>query len=226
MLNPLLRAAEPLIVMVGEVTLGTGAFDPQATVQCLEHALQAFERRSRDADVSEHRIDTASRVLRLFIDESLAVAVRSHSDADDRAVPRFSEPDFTSDAFFAFLIEQVNADERDHDLLEFSYVLLILGLERGLLPSGTDPADIGRLMEGLGQTVERGPTSGDLVLSPRWESPVAQGGPWLSKVPAWVSVTFVGLLLLVSIHAFQFLVDEESQALIVDLEFIARPLTE
>lgn len=228
MVNPLLHAAEPLIIAVGEARLAKHPPDLPALQRKFAKALQRFAQSAADNGVTAQQVDKASQILRLFIDESLAAAPWADLMliSDATTSQPFSDPGFTAHTFIAFLAEQVNAVDRDQDLLEFLYLLLVLGIKRGLSSEDSKQADLEYLIAGLRQTIERDPARAELVLSSHWKTRVQPRGPRLHRVPPWVAVLFAGVVLLTALQGFRHLAHRQAEALTVELEFIARPLTE
>lgn len=225
MANPLLQAAEPLIVLVGETALCDQRPDAAVLYRQLDQGLRAFDLAARDAGIAPPVIDNAGQALRLFIDQSLAAArwtvVAIGTDAQPLAP--FSSAQFSVTRFVEYLAEQVNREPRDHDLLELLYLLLVLGIDKALTPKHSDRGELDELITGLTQTVERDPAADQADLSPHWRTPVTASGFAARRFPRWVALTLAGLLLAAGLQGFRYLEQGQAEALAVELEFVARP---
>ena len=195
-LNPLVRAANPLLDLVVPLRSMTRAPDMEALRERLVQAIQQFEAQARASRVETQTIAAARYALCTLIDETISSTPWGAGVWNSRSLlVTFHNEAWGGEKFFQVL-QRLSLDARTHlDALELMYLCLALGLEGRyrVLERGFDQLALlrERLLELIRQ--QRGVVEQDL--SPHWRGEPTAPVSMLRVVPLWVTAAAAAVLL-------------------------------
>lgn len=195
-LNPLVRAANPLLDLVVPLRSMTRAPDMEALRERLVQAIQQFEAQARASRVETRTIAAARYALCTLIDETISSTPWGAGVWNSRSLlVTFHNEAWGGEKFFQVL-QRLSLDARTHlDALELMYLCLALGLEGRyrVLERGFDQLALlrERLLELIRQ--QRGVVEQDLA--PRWRGEPTAPASMLRVVPLWVTAAVAAVLL-------------------------------
>ena len=203
-LNPLVAAANPVLVVVAQIRHTLRHPDPDGLRSGLRESLDAFEREARAAGSSEEVLAAASYALCALLDESAVstpwgagwaragLLAERHADADGE------------NGFFELLEKHAADPAGNLALLEFLYVCLALGFEGRYraAPNGREElsALVVRLLDQIRQ--QHAPYDGEL--SGRWRGVAAPAARSSAGLALWAVGAGAALILSVLYIAYSF----------------------
>jgi type VI secretion system protein ImpK len=196
-LNPLVRAANPLLDLVVPLRHTAQPPDLAQLRERLAQAIRHFEAEAREAGVPVESIAAARYALCTLLDEAISGTAWGSGVWGTRSLlVAFHNEAFGGEKFF-LVLQRLSEDPARHlDLLELMYLCLALGLEGrfGLAEHGQ--AQLATLRERLLQLIRqyRGPVETDL--SPHWRGEAAPVASPLRRLPVWVLAASACVLLL------------------------------
>lgn len=217
-LNPLVRAANPLLDLVVPLRFMATAPDMEALRERLIQAVQAFELEARASHADAETVAAARYALCTFLDETISSTPWGGGVWNSRSLlVAFHNEAWGGEKFF-LILQRLSQDARSNlDVLELMYLCLALGmegryrvLERGLDQLATLRE---RLLQLIGQ--QRGVVEPDL--SPRWRGAAAAAPSMLRRVPLWVLGAVVAVLLLALQLTYSFLLNRASDPVFAQL---------
>ncbi|MCA1856354.1 type IVB secretion system protein IcmH/DotU [Massilia oculi] len=196
-LNPLVRAANPLLDLVVPLRHMTQPPDLGQLRERLAQALRRFESEARAAGVPAESVAAARYALCTLLDEAISGTAWGSGVWGSRSLlVAFHNEAFGGEKFF-LVLQRLSQDPVRHlDLLELMYLCLALGLEGRFRLADQGQAQLATLRERLLQLIRqhRGPAETDL--SPHWRGAAAPQASPLRRTPVWVLAALAGVLLL------------------------------
>ncbi|MHC6226192.1 type IVB secretion system protein IcmH/DotU [Pseudomonas sp. X10] len=226
-LNPLVRAANPLLDLVVPLRSMTRLPDMESLRERLVQAIQQFEEQARNARVEPQSIVAARYALCTLVDETISSTPWGAGVWGSRSLlVTFHNEAWGGEKFF-LILQRLSQDPRTHlDVLELMYLCLALGLEGRyrVLDRGFD--QLATLRERLLQLIrqQRGPIEQDL--SPRWRGAPTAPRSMLRVVPLWVLAAVTAVLLAILQLTFNWLLNSDSDPVFAQMAEIrlASPL--
>lgn len=196
-LNPLVRAANPLLDLVVPLRSMTRAPDMEALRERLVVAIQQFEALARNSRVETQTVAAARYALCTLIDETISSTPWGAGVWNSRSLlVSFHNEAWGGEKFF-LILQRLSQDPRTHlDVLELMYLCLALGLEGRyrVLERGFD--QLAALRERLLQLIQQQRGAVEQDLSPRWRGAAAPQPSMLRVIPLWVMAAVAAVLLL------------------------------
>lgn len=196
-LNPLVRAANPLLDLVVPLRSMTRAPDMEALRERLVVAIQQFEAQARNSRVETQTVAAARYALCTLIDETISSTPWGAGVWNSRSLlVSFHNEAWGGEKFF-LILQRLSQDPRTHlDVLELMYLCLALGLEGRyrVLERGFD--QLAALRERLLQLIQQQRGAVEQDLSPRWRGAAAPQPSMLRVIPLWVMAAVAAVLLL------------------------------
>src|SRR5262245_59187260 len=187
-LNPLVRAASPLLLLAGQLR---GTLQPPDVGGLRRHArdeMRRFEQRARGASMSTEVVGAARYVLCASMDESvLSTPWGAHSEwAQHPLLVELHREAWGGEKFFEMLTRIWDDPERHIDLMELQYLCMALGFagKYHALPQGH--AQLADVQQTLFRKIRdyRGTPQPDLAL--KWRGVQDRRNPLIRYVPWWV----------------------------------------
>lgn len=195
-LNPLVRAANPLLALVVPLRTLAGTPDVARLRAQLSEAVRGFEAEARSARVDAETIAAARYALCTLVDETVSSTPWGGGIWNRHSLlVEFHNEAWGGEKFF-LVLQRLGADAQRHvDVLELMYLCLSLGLQGRyrVLERGHEQLALlrDRLLALIAQ--QRGPRERDL--SPDWRAQ-AQPQRRVLAWPAWMIALCAGALLL------------------------------
>jgi type VI secretion system protein ImpK len=184
--NPLLAAAAPLLMLLGDLRLLPSDPEPEPLRRYLSDAIREFERKASDSGTAEDDARIARYVLCETADDLVGglPGVDRAAWLRDGMLMRFFRAD-TAGAGFYEALNAVLADPEPHcDLLELMHACLSLGFEgqyRGR-PDGRQALE--RVRRDIYETLRQFRPRAAPELSPQWEG-LGSTLPRARRIPLW-----------------------------------------
>jgi type VI secretion system protein ImpK len=206
-LNPLVRAANPLLDLVVPLRHTMQPPDLGQLRERLALAIRTFETDARDAGVATDAIGAARYALCTLLDETIAGTPWGSGVWGSRSLlVAFHNEASGGEKFFLVLQRLSQEPARQLDLLELMYLCLALGLEGRFRVADGGQAQLTTLRERLLALIRqhRGPT--EPALSPHWRGAETPAASPLRTTPVWVMAAVAcGVLLGAQLLASTFL---------------------
>lgn len=196
-LNPLVRAANPLLDLVVPLRHTAQPPDLNGLRERLAQAIRNFENEARDAGVPMESIAAARYALCTLIDETISATAWGSGVWGGRSLLVAFHNEASGGEKFFLVLQRLSQDPARHlDLLELMYLCLALGLEGRFRLAEGGQAQLATLRERLLQLIRqhRGPV--ETELSPHWRSDAAPVASPLRRTPVWVLAAVALVLLL------------------------------
>ncbi len=197
-LNPLVRAANPLLDLV--VPLRTTAQPPDLLPlrERLALAIKTFEADARAGGVDSEAIAAARYALCTLLDETIASTAWGSGVWSTRSLlVAFHNEASGGEKVFLILQRLSQNPAANLDLLELMYLCLSLGLEGRYRMVDQGQAQLATLRERLLQLIRQHRGGYEADLSPAWRGEGAQAPSPLRRVPVWVLIAAAAVLLLI-----------------------------
>ncbi|MDY7532543.1 type IVB secretion system protein IcmH/DotU [Pseudomonas sp. Bout1] len=226
-LNPLVRAANPLLDLVVPLRMLATPPDMESLRQRLIQAVQAFEAQARASQVDVETVAAARYALCTLVDETISSTPWGAGVWGSRSLlVTFHNEAWGGEKFF-MILQRLSQDPRTHiHVLELMYLCMALGLEGRyrVLDRGLD--QLGLLRERLLQLINQQRGNREQDLSPRWRGAEAPQASMLRRVPLWVLATVAAVLLLSVQLTYSWLLNRASDPVFAQLGAIrvASPL--
>jgi type VI secretion system protein ImpK len=221
-LNPLVRAANPLLGLVLPLR-GAAAPDLEVLRGRLSDAVRRFEADARGAGIEAETIAAARYALCTLIDETISGTPWGAAVWNRRSLlVAFHNEAWGGEKFFVVL-QRLSADPGRHlHVLELMYLCLAFGLEGRYRVMDRGHEQLALLRERLLALIARQRGAHEQDLSPRWRGqPQAQ-----SRVPAWAPWLVAGgaaLSLLLLQLTFSWLLGRQSDPVYARLAALRAP---
>ena len=187
-LNPLVRAANPLLDLIAPLRHMVSHPDVEALRIQLIHAVKAFEASAKEAVVAHESIAAARYALCTLIDETISSTPWGGGGvwASRSLLVAFHNEAFGGEKFF-LILQKLGQDARANlATLELMYLCLALGLEGRYRVVEGGRAQLEVLRERLQALIakERGPVEPEL--SVHWKGASGRGEALWRVVPVWI----------------------------------------
>ncbi|TCO78111.1 type VI secretion system protein ImpK [Plasticicumulans lactativorans] len=197
-INPLERAAAPLLALVHRLRHSLSHPDPVGLRTQIAAEIRAFEGRAREGGATPEQVFAARYVLCTLLDEvAMATPWGATSGWSTQSLlVAFHNEAWGGEKVF-LLLEKLLQDPRNNlDMLELIYVALALGFEGRyhVLPNGRSQLD--ELRERLFRTLRTVRGDFERELAVRWRPAPVQRNPLTQYVPLWALGAFAGAVLL------------------------------
>ena len=198
-LNPLVRAANPLLALVVPLRHMAMHSNLEDLRQQLIAAVKHFENESRNAQIDMESIAAARYALCTFLDETISSTPWGGNNAwsSRSLLVTFHNEAFGGEKFFLIMQKLAQNPKANLYVLELMYLCLSLGMEGRYRVIENGRAQLESLRERLQQMTqkERGEYEHDLSL--RWRGTSAQAKSLIRVIPIWVMVATALVLVLI-----------------------------
>jgi type VI secretion system protein ImpK len=204
-LNPLLRAANPLIELAVPLqSLPTHPNIEELRAQLIQ-MIRAFETQGRAAGYDDEKLGAARYCLCTFLDEAISGTPWGAGVWGVRSLlVTFHNEASGGERFFLILQRLAQNPTANADVLELIYVMLSLGFEGRyrLIDGGRSQLDT--IRERLEQMIRGQRGASERALSPRWLPEKQERKPLLQLVPLWVAAAIAAVVLVIANLALSF----------------------
>lgn len=186
-LNPLLRAASPLLLLAGRVR-GSLQGDVETLRRQAHEEVRHFEERGRSSGVANEIVLAARYALCATLDEAvLSTPWGSQSEWTQQSLLiLFHREAWGGEKFFEML-ERISQDPARHiDLMELQYVCLSMGFAGKYQVVDRGHARLAEIQHDLYDRIRQFRGNPVPELSPRWRGVQDQRNPLIRFVPWWV----------------------------------------
>lgn len=203
-LNPLIAAANPLLMTVASLRPGSAPGNVEALRTRLLDMVKEFDGACVQAGVSEEHLHLARYALCTLIDETIQRTAWSHAAnwAQRSLSIHFFKDNKGGEKFFVILDKLVQSPSKYAWLLQLFYVCLSLGfMGRYLMRDATGRQEITDLRDRLYQQVVR-PTlpEAERTLSPHWQGLEIGARQFRGFTALWVTIG-LSVLLCLAVYA-------------------------
>lgn len=194
--NPLLGAAQPLLVVLARMRRWATHPDAGALHDHLVNELRRFEQTSRRLGVHDTLIGHGSRLLCTALDEAAAATpwARASDWSSHSLLLRLHGETDGGDELFRQLDQWVREPEAQRPLLTLFQATLALGFEGRFKVAPQGAARLRQLRDRLARLLDGTRVPPDRALSPRWRGHAGLPTRWRDGVPLWVAAALLGLL--------------------------------
>ena len=211
--NPLLRAAGPLLLLLGRLRSQLSSAPPAQLLGQVTGTIEAFEHEVRAAGASADQTRIAKYILCAAADD-----IVQNIPGEDRHVwtqysmlSKFFGERVGGVRFFEEL-DRAKADPSvNYDLLELMHACLALGFQGIHRTSSGGAANLQMIQRNLFETLRR-VKQPDPELSPRWRGQAVASQVARFKVPVWSVAALAGVAVLGLYFVFRFLLSGNAEA--------------
>jgi type VI secretion system protein ImpK len=218
-LNPLVRAANPLLDLIIPLRYMASHPNMEELRQQLVHAIKTFEADAKARNVDSEAIAAARFALCTFLDETISSTPWGGGGvwAGRSLLVAFHNEAWGGEKFF-LILQRLGQDVRANlDVLELMYLCLALGLEGRYRVAEGGRAQLETLRERLQQLIQNQRGAFEQELSPRWHAANVQRKSMLRLVPIWVMAAVAGVILLILHLSFSFILNRASDPVFAGL---------
>ncbi len=195
--NPFLRAAAPLLLLLGRLRTSLLRATDASLVPQIAAGIEACAGELQAAEAAAADVRTVTFILCVTADEVLANLPRGDHDATQQSslLTRFFGE---SDGGRKFLDELDRAREdpaAHYFLLELFHACLVLCFQGGHMSVLGGQATLQDLRQDLQERLRQAKPARSLPLSPRWEGQPLPGQAAHVRIPLWAAASFVALAL-------------------------------
>jgi len=197
-LNPLVRAANPLLDLVPPLRRMASHPDVEALRMQLIQAIKNFEASAKAAQVQHDQIAAARYALCTLLDETISSTPWGGGGvwASRSLLVAFHNEAFGGEKFFLILQKLSQAPKDNVDALELMYLCLALGLEGRYRVIDNGRSQLDALRERLLQLIAQQKTPVEAELSPHWKGASGKGEPLWRMVPVWIMASLAAVILI------------------------------
>ncbi|MFM0053465.1 type VI secretion system protein TssL, long form [Caballeronia grimmiae] len=194
-LNPLVRAANPLLELALPLRMRAAMQDIEALRTELVQMIRTFEADARASAIDIDPLAAARYCLCTFIDEAISGTPWGSGVWGSRSLlVTFHNEASGGERFFLILQTLAQEPARNIHVLELLYVILSLGFEGRYRLIDGGRSQLESVRERLARIVRTQRGAFEAELSPHW-TPVARARPPLAqRVPLWVSLALGGVV--------------------------------
>jgi type VI secretion system protein ImpK len=198
-LNPLVRAANPLLDLVTPLRTMVAHPDVESLRIQLVQAVKAFEAAAKAAHVEHDQIAAARYALCTLLDETISSTPWGGGGvwASRSLLVAFHNEAFGGEKFFLVLQKLSQNPKANLDALELMYLCLALGLEGRYRVIDNGRAQLETLRERLQQLIAQQRAPVEAELSAHWKGASGKGEPLWRMVPVWILAAGAAVLLVV-----------------------------
>jgi type VI secretion system protein ImpK len=185
--NPLLAAAAPLLMLLGDLRLLPSDPEPQPLRQHLSDAIREFERKASDSGTTEDDARIATYMLCETADDMVASLPGIDRTAwlQDGMLMRFFRVETAGTGFYEALNAMLADPEPHCDLLELMHACLSLGFEGQYRARSDGGQSLERVRQDIYETLRHFRPRATQHLSPQWEG-LGSTLPRKRRIPLWV----------------------------------------
>ena len=196
-LNPLVRAATPLLILLGQVRATVTMSDVPGLRRHVLEEIRRFEESARTAGMSNEVTLAARYVLCAAVDEAvLSTPWGAHSEWPQQTLLVTLHREAWGGEKFFEMLSRISQDPGRHiDLMELQYLCIALGFAGKYQVSAGGGAQLARIQQDLYRAIRtyRGVPPSELSL--RWRGVEDRRNPLIRYVPWWVvAASVLGLL--------------------------------
>lgn len=211
--NPLLAHAAPLLNAVSTIRRTLAHHNPAGLREDLLRAIGEFENGARRANASPEHVLIARYSLCTMLDEAAGAMPWGESSgwSQRSLLVSMHKETFGGEKFFQLLDKALEDPRRNLDLLELMHACIALGLEGRYRVLDNGRAQLEALRDKLHGVIrrERGGEA-DRDLSVHWRGVERAPKPLVRRIPPWLVLAGVGLLLFLAYLAFALLLAGKS----------------
>ena len=198
-LNPLVRAANPLLGLVTPLRQMASHPDVEGLRLQLVQAVRAFETDARSAQVEHDQIAAARYALCTLLDETISSTPWGGGGvwASRSLLVTFHNEAFGGEKFFLILQKLSQNAKANVQALELMYLCLALGLEGRYRVIDNGRAQLDALRERLQQLIAQQHAPIEAELSVHWKGASGKGEALWRMVPVWIMGAAAAVLLIV-----------------------------
>jgi type VI secretion system protein ImpK len=198
-LNPLVRAANPLLGLVPPLRRMASHPDVEALRMQLIQAIKSFEASAKTARVEHDQIAAARYALCTLLDETISSTPWGGGGvwASRSLLVAFHNEAFGGEKFFLILQKLSQSPKANVDALELMYLCLALGLEGRYRVIDNGRSQLDALRERLQQLIAQQRAPVEAELSPHWKGATGKGEPLWRMVPVWIMAAAAAVILIV-----------------------------
>jgi type VI secretion system protein ImpK len=198
-LNPLVRAANPLLDLVMPLRAMAAHPDVESLRLQLVQAVKAFEADAKAAHVEHDQIAAARYALCTLLDETISSTPWGGGGvwASRSLLVAFHNEAFGGEKFFLVLQKLSQDPKAKLYALELMYLCLALGLEGRYRVIDNGRSQLDALRERLQQLIAQQRAPVEAELSPHWQGAGGKGEPLWRMVPVWIVAASAAVLLVV-----------------------------
>ncbi len=202
-LNPLLAAANPLLLLVPKLRHTRSVPDPAALRATLVQAVRDFEAHARRLDIAPERVMAARYVLCTMLDEAASDTPWGGSGgwARHSLLAEFHNESFGGEKVFQLMARLAEKPGANLDLLELIYAAVALGFEGRYRVIDGGRAQLEAVRTKLAQLIGRERGAYPAALAEHWQGSPATRSKSLGWLPLALA-TVVVLLLLGGLYAW------------------------
>jgi type VI secretion system protein ImpK len=198
-LNPLVRAANPLLDLVTPLRSMASHPDVESLRMQLVQAIKAFEQQAKAAQVQHDQIAAARYALCTLLDETISSTPWGGGGAwaSRSLLVAFHNEAFGGEKFF-LILQKLSQDPKNNlPALELMYLCLALGLEGRYRVIDNGRSQLEQLRERLQGLIAQQHAPVESELSVHWKGASGKGEPLWRMVPVWIlAAVAAGLLVL------------------------------
>jgi type VI secretion system protein ImpK len=185
--NPLLAAAAPLLMLLGDLRLLPSDPEPQPLRQHLSDAIREFERKASDSGTTEDDARTATYMLCETADDIVGSLPGIDHTAwlQDGMLMRFFRVETAGTGFYEALNAMLVDPEPHCDLLELMHACLSLGFEGQYRARSDGGQALERVRRDIYETLRHFRPRAAPDISPQWEG-LGSTLPRKRRIPLWV----------------------------------------
>jgi type VI secretion system protein ImpK len=197
-LNPLVRAANPLLDLVPPLRRMASHPDVETLRMQLVGAIKTFETAAKSAHVEHDQIAAARYALCTLLDETISSTPWGGGGvwASRSLLVAFHNEAFGGEKFFLILQKLSQAPKANIDALELMYLCLALGLEGRYRVIDNGRSQLDALRERLQQLIAQHKAPAEAELSPHWKGATGKGEPLWRMVPVWIMAAGAAVILI------------------------------
>jgi len=199
-LNPLVAAANPLLVLVPQLRTTAQHRRPLELREEIARQIHRFEERARAAALDPQTVLAARYVLCTLIDEVAASTPWGGSGvwARQSLLVAFHNEAQGGEKFFVLLARLAENPARYIDLLELAWACLALGFEGRYRLVANGRAQLDALRDRLATLIAKHRPPLDPELSVNWKKAVVKRRGGLSFTPIWVPPVMASMVLVIA----------------------------
>jgi len=185
--NPLLRAASPLLALIGRIRATVHMPDPDRLRAALAEAVRRFEAAATAGGAPRDQVIGGRYLLCTFVDEAAAGTPWGGNGAwaRDTLLVRFHNETWGGEKSFQLLARLAENPTAHRDLLELFFVCLSLGFEGRYRVLDNGRAQLEALRERLHGLLKAHTPAGDGALSGRVAAARVGNRSWVDATPVW-----------------------------------------
>lgn len=198
-LNPLVRAANPLLDLVTPLRTMASHPDVESLRMQLVQAIKGFEAQAKAAQVQHDQIAAARYALCTLLDETISSTPWGGGGvwASRSLLVAFHNEAFGGEKFFLILQKLSQDPKANLPALELMYLCLALGLEGRYRVIDNGRAQLETLRERLQGLIAQQHAPAEPELSVHWQGASGKGEPLWRMVPVWIlAASAAGLLVI------------------------------